>query len=346
MKRILFARIGYMRYYQGCQEGNPVNGGSFNEDNIGHEVFNFRKEHDGFCYGFVEPANGSTISLKRIEPSIAENTEKLDNVLVIWLATEGNGQYVVGWYNHATVYSGLQSLNKKKYNRYPLDDPQYNIKCKNEDAVLLPISKRRQQIPSPDKKTASIGQANVFYFYEDKSKKYAKKEKIALGIHEAVKFAEEYTGPCLNNIEDFCREDDATRNVVGEDFKPGNGFLSDVELRIAIEKYAMQKCMGYLEEQGYTCKDVSKNSPYDVLAEKNGKSLKIEVKGTRGSGKLIIMTRNEVALARKNDTMLFMVSSIEVKKKKLIDGKITFREWNFSESNLIPLSYNYQIDEK
>lgn len=345
MKRVLFARIGYMRYYQGCQEGTPINGGSYNEENIGHEVFNFKKEHDGFCYGFVEPAKRSRIILKRIDPSIFENAEKLDDVLVIWVATEGKGQYVVGWYDHATVFSKSRSLDSEKYDRYPLEDSQYNVTCKSQDAKLLPISKRRIQIPSPERTMASIGQANVFYFHKDKSQHYLLKENVANEINKAVSFAQKYKGPFLNDSSDFCYEEEKTKSVVGDDFEPGQGFQSDVELRIAIEKYAMQKCMDYLKEQGYTCTDVSKNSSYDVLAEKNGKSLKIEVKGTRGSGKQIIMTRNEVALARKNETMLFMVYSIEVKKKKLIGGKITFREWMFSESNLIPLSYNYQIDE-
>lgn len=346
MKRVLFARIGYMRYYQGCQEGTPINGGSYNEDNIGHEVFNFKREHDGFCYGFVEPAKRSRIMLKRIDPSISEDVEKIDDVLVIWLATEGSGQYVVGWYEHATVFSIAKSLDSEKYDRYPLEDSQYNVLCKNENAKLLPISKRRVQIPSPEKSIASIGQANVFYFYEDKNKKYAYKSTVAQGILDAVDFVKKYKGPFLNNSSDFRYEDERTKAIVGDDFELGKGFQSDVEMRIAIEKYAMQKCIEYFEEHGYSCADVSKNNSYDVLAKKNKESLKIEVKGTCGSGEKIIMTQKEVDLAKNDESILFMVSSIEAKKKKLSGGKITCRKWDFNEFNLIPLSYYYQIDEK
>ena len=34
---VLFARIGYMQYYQGADTEKPVNGGKHNIENIGHE---------------------------------------------------------------------------------------------------------------------------------------------------------------------------------------------------------------------------------------------------------------------------------------------------------------------
>ncbi len=45
---ILYCRIGYMKYYKGQQIGVDEirDGGSYNEKNIGHEVYNF-ENYDG-----------------------------------------------------------------------------------------------------------------------------------------------------------------------------------------------------------------------------------------------------------------------------------------------------------
>jgi hypothetical protein len=43
VRRVVFARVGWMTYYTGPQVGDekPVGGGANNRKNIGHEVFNF-----------------------------------------------------------------------------------------------------------------------------------------------------------------------------------------------------------------------------------------------------------------------------------------------------------------
>jgi hypothetical protein len=40
VKRLLFARIGYMKFYCGRQPGDdkPRHGGSYNVENVGHEL--------------------------------------------------------------------------------------------------------------------------------------------------------------------------------------------------------------------------------------------------------------------------------------------------------------------
>ena len=43
-RKILFARIGYMRYYEGPQSGDekPMFGGEYNENDIGLESDNYK----------------------------------------------------------------------------------------------------------------------------------------------------------------------------------------------------------------------------------------------------------------------------------------------------------------
>jgi hypothetical protein len=51
-RRVLFARVGWMKYYAGPQTGDekPIGGGKNNKKNIGHELFNF-KNFGGNLYG-------------------------------------------------------------------------------------------------------------------------------------------------------------------------------------------------------------------------------------------------------------------------------------------------------
>ena len=55
--RILFVRIGYMRYYNGLQPGDErtIGGGAFvDEHNWGFELYNF-KVSNGMIYGYAQP---------------------------------------------------------------------------------------------------------------------------------------------------------------------------------------------------------------------------------------------------------------------------------------------------
>jgi hypothetical protein len=100
-KKILFAHLGYMKYY-GLYPNkiDPIqNGGSYiTEHHFGHEELNFQNLN-GYFYGFVEQ---KSINLKKINPSINTQLNYLDNVLVIFFATRPKpqkGAVIIGWYN-------------------------------------------------------------------------------------------------------------------------------------------------------------------------------------------------------------------------------------------------------
>ena len=87
--------------------------------------------------------------------------------------------------------------------------------------------------------------------------------------------------------------------------------------RRAIELQAMKLATEYLIQQGYKCADTSANHAFDLLACKNGKELKVEVKGTTADMcSSVLMTKNEVRLHQdeKGKTALIMVYSITLKK--------------------------------
>ncbi|MBO7597671.1 MAG: HNH endonuclease [Bacteroidales bacterium] len=141
--KILFCRIGWCKYYNGDPTDPPVGGGSYNDSDIGHEIYNF-KPFEGEYYGFVRAKN-DTINVSRLE---ADAIDKTENVLVVWVSE----QVLVGWYNNATIYRDCQKVpsDAKRMKGYT----SYNITA--DDAVLLPEKEREFPIEG-------IGQSNVWY---------------------------------------------------------------------------------------------------------------------------------------------------------------------------------------
>jgi hypothetical protein len=85
--------------------------------------------------------------------------------------------------------------------------------------------------------------------------------------------------------------------------------------RRAIELRAMLLATQFLESEGFTCHDKSAVESFDILAQRNGRTLKIEVKGTTSDlCDSVLMTRNEVELHRveKGRTGLLIVSQIQL----------------------------------
>lgn len=187
--RVIFCKIGWMKYYKGVTEKDPIfNGGSFVKENgNGGEAYNFQSvpNEDGneYCYGFFETKfkNGykssdrisNQLHIERID-SAAKNSDELDDVLVIWCATkERNEHKVVGWYKNATVYRNYQELEFD--NGYIQD---YNIIAAKNDCVLLPYDKQNSNIwdiPSSKKQGYGFGQSLVWYAEEEKAVEYVGK---------------------------------------------------------------------------------------------------------------------------------------------------------------------------
>lgn len=118
-----------MKFYQGPRPGDekPIGGGSYNTEEIGLEAYNFLNI-SGTLYGYFQPHMKPPyeINLGRIEQGFVD--DKIDNVLVIWFATNPikRGQVVIGWYNHATVFRAMQSPNTLLLRK----NFSYNIKAR------------------------------------------------------------------------------------------------------------------------------------------------------------------------------------------------------------------------
>lgn len=187
--RILFCNIAWMDYYKGNEDGNdiPKGGGSYvvaNQD--ANEKYNFTPvslsdssgEFNGdYCLGFVETksTNGKTQNQLNIEKicgcELCKNESNVEDVLVVYCALYPDSMkketYVVGWYQHATVYRYYEMLQfETNGDGYYVQE--YNAIAKKEDCVLLPRQTRRKgniwRVPRKSRGISyGFGQANVWF---------------------------------------------------------------------------------------------------------------------------------------------------------------------------------------
>lgn len=172
-ERILFCNIGWANSYHGELDDKPTGDAKYiKEGGIGHEIANFALS-GGYYYGFVETksTNGQawTIRIENID-SVAERAEKLDNVLVVWCATDKKrgGKYIVGWYNNATVYRTRQSApaDSKRgelYRAGVLEVDDYMMVCRKDEAFLVEPEQRNFKVPTARADGYGFGQSNLWY---------------------------------------------------------------------------------------------------------------------------------------------------------------------------------------
>jgi hypothetical protein len=71
----------------------------------------------------------------------------------------------------------------------------------------------------------------------------------------------------------------------------GSGYLSDVELKRAVEQHAVRLARELYEEEEYTCRDVGSTCSYDLLLHKGPDEIHVEVKGSTGSAESVELTK-------------------------------------------------------
>ncbi len=269
MDRILFARIGWMKYYSGSQAGDekPIGGGSYNVEDVGGEINNFR-EKDGKVYGGFSLAHRSQrLKLEKIDPAI--DAERLDNVLLIFIARDPRpnslGQIVVGWYSNATVYSWYKMK------------PWWHIgETKIKNAVLLPTENRVCVVPHGEN---APGQANNYYVIDSNGK-----FKKLSWLKSVLDFVKSYQGSNLvSNPEAEIEPEILTQAESNRVVSMVQGIAIDTGTRKVIENIAMNSAVRHYKKEGYKIVDVSSRCSYDLHCVKRKKQLFIEVKGTQTS---------------------------------------------------------------
>ena len=163
---VLFCNIGWMRDYNGIQGDSIDRGGSYNKNDIGHEVCNF-SNINGRVYGYVQPTG--QIKIEKLGATKKDNF--ISGVTVVWTAgPENGGTAVVGWYKNATVYRDYQAFESRTKLQEKNGINHYRITALISDATLLSPEDRTLLIPRRVK--GGIGQSNVWYADSPESKKH------------------------------------------------------------------------------------------------------------------------------------------------------------------------------
>lgn len=251
-----------MERYEGLLAGDHITGGGsyVAERGRGYEICNFSGDANTF-YGYVQPP-GSQIKINRIGAN--PDDDSINGVTVIWTAARPTGgTVVVGWYRNATVFRNYQTFSHapEAHRRNRIDG--YYIKAPSNLARLLPVDQRTLEIPRSV--TGGMGQANVWYADNPKSKSIVKQ------------------------VLDVVRGGMPRVSV-----KKGQSGKQDQERKAKIEKIAIRTCCEHFEAMGYTLESVEKdNVGWDLEATSGKSTLRIEVKGLSGSDFSVELTPNE-----------------------------------------------------
>lgn len=364
---VLFARIGYMEYYQGANDEDiPIGGGSFNKENTGFEACNFL-DINGKVYGYYQPSmNSGKVNLERINPT-SKNLDKLDDVLVIFFSTLPkqlaqqnladdlicSSAVIIGWYKNATVYRNPQQIDR---NVADVEQDLYFIEAKTSDSFLLPVDKRVYKIGHgiDGEKKGNPGQSNSFYIYNENKELKDLSDLKNKWIGQAVDYVNTYSGEYIRTDHER-----AVQNSINGQFRSnsngGAGFQSNAMVRVAVEQYAMKKAQDALIRKGFEVKTthgngqkICGNSPFDMKAYKNGDEYLVEVKGTQSNGSSVIFTYNEVELYKNPNkkVILCVVHSIKLDGDKVNHGSgevVIHDPWILDTSKLKEISYFYNF---
>jgi len=337
MAPVVFARVGWMRWYRGPQPSDekPVGGGSYNDGALGNEAFNFlplKGEVLGYFQPRLQPPHPSTIALERIEAGFTG--EELKGVVAVFVATDPKhgGQRIIGWYPDATVYRHEQPSGAKARNRF-----SYFLKARAENVVLVPEPKRAFVIPGGK---GGFGQANVCYALDSSGRR----KSGARWIDEALKYVESYASENIAH-EPESEADHNIEEMLGSTIEHIAGFQSNPRIRRAIEDYAMRWAKRRLFDLlGHKPEDKHKTESYDFLCN----DVYVEVKGTQDDGNSVSLTPKEVRHAQEHkNSALFIVHSVKVKGKRnpVVSGgkEIFLHLWDISTGTLKPRGYVFTL---
>jgi hypothetical protein len=348
---VIFARIGRMTFYRGVQPGDarPVGGGGYNEENIGHELYNFDPEGDR-VYGFFQPpSKARRIRLDKVVRGY--KGESLEGVLIVFVSSrpDRKGQFIVGWYRNARLYRECREMPGKRV--IPLAKGSRtrkefaNVMCEANvsDACLLPTAYRLHPIP---RKKGAMGQSNVCYtLNHDGSPNNAE------WIHGAVEYVQTYNKDNLL-IDAAAEASPIALDALSDSLEGAAGFEQDKRIRDAIEDYSMACAKRFFKREGYSVEDKSRTESYDLLCIKNGINLFVEVKGTRSRGDSIALTAGEVNHVKRNanNSALLVVHSVRIRggrKPKASGGSgFLLEPWNIDSAELKPRAYTHSVSRK
>jgi hypothetical protein len=134
----------------------------------------------------------------------------------------------------------------------------------------------------------------------------------------------------------------------GDTVQDGQGFSICSDCRREVESRAMGLAGSHYHSQGYTVEDVSSFQSYDLKCLRDDVELHVEVKGTRGDGNRVLLTRKEVEHAQNyRPAALLIVKEISSVHSdngacQASGGSVELHDpWDINEGDLVPIGYSY-----
>ena len=342
MESVVFVRVGWMELYRlsATGEPDPIGGGKYNLQGPGSERDNFLPDAFGRVRGYfaIGGTGDHAINLFRVDgTSRSKAIDQISGVLVIFVSKPPNqedtkGPAIVGFYKKATLYRHQQKPSS--------ESRAFRTEARTEDARLIPVEERMFHLPRATPLETGMGQSNIFYIREKDGT-----EKDLRWIQAAI----DYVASCEQSTSPLGVADNVDPATAAEiDADRSAGLTSNAQIRKAVEMRAMEVVRASFS---LLLKDTSKTKPYDYSYVDQGIERFIEVKGTQQSARGIILTRNEVAFARKHSPLmeLCLVHSIAVDNKgpsPIATGGILVRfpNWNPDEHGLAAMQYQCHLD--
>lgn len=131
--------------------------------------------------------------------------------------------------------------------------------------------------------------------------------------------------------------------------RSGQGRGLPADQRKVVELEAMKRARRWLINQGFTCRDVSANQCCDFRAQRGGEEWVIEVKGTTGTLRSVLLTPNEVELHRakypRNALIVVHGLSLSEDGRRATGGELAaYCPWPLDEQRLRSVGYEYNLD--
>ncbi|WP_203140973.1 DUF3883 domain-containing protein [Marinobacter mangrovi] len=314
---IVFINIGWMKFYQGETEDDPLiakNFGYFKNHEEGqappgHEPWNFLNV-DGEVIGYIPKSPGVEINNLGAKPSQTE----IDGVLVVFVAkdpTDGNLK-VVGWYKNATVNRG--PCFKRTFDGLLVDSA---IKANAADAFVVPTSRRREIVPTAKRgknieKRGGVGQSSIWYAHDRPD--------------------------VIKSVRKFIAGFEAKTTQTKSRGRKGSPRNPDPETRKAVENFAMNLAMKYFE---HTVDVSSECKGWDIEAMEGAQTLFVEVKGLSGKEVNFQLTPNEYSMMQdhRDKYCLFVVTGALTKSPvvRIFRYEHHVRSWRWQTATGEPL---------
>ena len=156
--------------------------------------------------------------------------------------------------------------------------------------------------------------------------------------------------PTVSEAEQNCVEEGNDESA-DSDSAGSQGYEQDPEMRSAVELYAESIAKEHYVSKGFRVRKFGK--PFDLLCERDGESIHVEVKGSRTRLETVILTINEVSDAENADWQsdIFVVYQIVVERdggKLLAGGGVArvIQKWVPAREMLAPSEFRYRLPDE